>query len=479
MRNTNFIFATGFNRSRSSHDPDDVHETRNDSFGSSSCGLFILRPSHPVIFLSRFEPHSNSYPVMDGQDGSSVPVAPLRGPRHRHISRSAAKRESVQLLGSIKDLQAHFARAGLVEHRAGAGAGVKGSSLNTLGEDEEVDRENRPPPVRSDRRVERKTWKDVELPRIDPATARLEARRIASSMRTAWSLPSAGSSSGSSSLVSSPSTAFHPDTSATDTRSILVRTAQSVRTIRNLALSIAHAHRSTDRRASASAQLHPRTGSKLRTSFSTPSRPAGMPRAVSLGVPERKSSLGVVSEGPQEDVHSDLRKAAIEVLASLRALEEQLRVADVVSDEIMPRSASPVESVGTASTAVGTSATVTSQRPSSSTQTTVHSDPDDYYYEDEEEYNLNALAQADAENAHTQTWEERLVAEDRKYRNLDENEAGGETLSHVEDSVAKWLKVVERIFHVSQSETVEIGAWTMPEQWEERSKGMSGRAEAS
>jgi hypothetical protein len=73
-----------------------------------------------------------------------LPIQPLKNPKYRHISRSAAKRESVQLLGSIKDLQLHFSRVGL-EHKPGVGAGVKGPGLGlgTVGEEE--DEENRPP----------------------------------------------------------------------------------------------------------------------------------------------------------------------------------------------------------------------------------------------------------------------------------------------------------------------------------------------
>lgn len=412
--------------------------------------------------------------MMGAENNEEItPVAPLRNPRYRHISRSAAKRESVQLLGSIKDLQAHFARAGFVEHRAGAGVGVKGSgNLNTLGEDEEGDGENRPP-LRDEKRTERRMWKEVELPRTDPATARQEARRIASRMKVTWNIHSSTSaSSGSSSLVSSPSTAFYPESISRNTRSMFVSTAQSIRTIRNLALAIAHAHRSNDRRASASVHLSLRTTSKLRSSFSTPSRPGGMPRAVSARRPEKKSSLGIVTGGPQEDIHSDLRRAAIDVLASLRALEETLRIYhDTQGLETTTRTSSPIESVGTSSPAFDASTTVTSQRPSSSSRSTNFSDPDDYDYEDEEEYNLNAMAIADAESAHTQTWEERLVAEDRRYEDLEEAKASGDQLVQVKDSVKKWLRIVERIFHVSRDEPAELGTWVKQELWEGRPKG--------
>lgn len=199
-----------------------------------------------------------------------------------------------------------------------------------------------------------------------------------------------------------------------------------------------------------------------------------MPRAVSLGVPERKSSLGMVTEGPHEDVHSDLRRAAIEVLASLRALEEVLRVyrdpAGEEPDEMI-RTVSPIESVGTSSTTLDASTTINSQRPSSSSRSTNFSEGDEYFYEDEEEYNLNALAAADAENAHTQTWEERLVVEDRRYRDLSNAGDAEGRIGHVEDSVKKWLRIVERIFHVSRDEPAEVGSWVKLDMWEGLPKG--------
>jgi hypothetical protein len=407
---------------------------------------------------------------MDESTDPQSSASALRNPKHRHIARSAAKRESVQLLGSIKDLQAHFARAGFVEHRPGAGAGLKGSGLNTLGEDDEHDGENRPPPVRDERRRERKTWKDVDLPRVDPIAARREARGIVGSMRATWGLLSTSSSSGSSSMVSSPTTMFYPDHSGKDTRSALVNTARSIRTIRTLALAISHVARPTDRRVSSSSQLLPRPTSKFRQSFSTPSRPSGMPRAVSLGVPERKSSLGILQEGPQPDIQADLRKAAIEVLACLRALEEVLRYDEGYEgiDNGRPSrlTDSPIESTGTGSTTLGTDTAQTSLRPPST-------GPEyDDYGDDEEEYNLNALALADAENEqHTRTWEERIVAEGRRYSEIDTLDSSTERLSHLKDSLSRWIAVVERIFQVPKEGSNDVEEWAKPELWHERPSG--------
>jgi hypothetical protein len=399
---------------------------------------------------------------MDESTDPQSSASALRNPKHRHISRSAAKRESVQLLGSIKDLQAHFARAGFVEHRPGAGAKLKGSGLNTLGEDDELDGENRPPPVRDERRRERKTWKDVDLPRVDPSAARREARGIVGLMRATWGLSLSSSSSGSSSMVSSPTTMFYPEkgSAAKDTRGAFVNTARSIRTIRTLALAISHVARPTDRRVSSSSQL---PSSKLRQSFSTPSRPAGMPRAVSLGVPERKSSLGVMQEAPQVDIQADLRKAAIEVLACLRALEEILRYEEGYDEGIARPSRltdSPIESTGTGSSSLGTDTAQTSLRPPST------GPGYDDYGDDEEEYNLNALALADAENEqHTRTWEERIVAEGRQYGEFDNLGPITERQVHLKDALSRWIAVVERIFQVPQERANDVEDWAKQGLW--------------
>lgn len=404
----------------------------------------------------------------DSTEGQSSASA-LRNPRHRHISRSAAKRESVQMLGSIKDLQAHFARAGFVEHRPGAGVGVKGSGLSAFEEEAGLGTENRPPMARDERRTERKTWKEVNLPKVDPAAARREARAIVGSMRATWGLQLPSSSSGSSFMVSSPTAYFYPDTSSKDTRSALVSTAQSIRTIRTLALATSHISRPSDRRVSSSSQILPRAGSRLRPTFSTPSRPSGMPRAVSLGVPNTTSALGVLEEGPQEDMQADLRKAAIEVLACLRALEENMRLEARHSGFIRDHDAAGIiESNDSASTNLGTDTASTSVRPLS--------EANDYhdYQDDEEEYNLNALALAEFENQqHTQTWEERIVADERQYMEIEALDRTPEWLKHLKDSLSRWINVVERIFRMPREGALEIELWAKPELWHGRSRGMT------
>jgi hypothetical protein len=196
-----------------------------------------------------------------------------------------------------------------------------------------------------------------------------------------------------------------------------------------------------------------------------------MPRAVSLGVPSRVSSLGILEEGPQEDMQADLRKAAIEVLACLRALEERMRLDHDFTgygQGSTDRTESPIESTGSASTNLNTDTDTTSLRPSSGAN-----DFHDYE-DDEEEYNLNALALAEFENQqHTQTWEERIVADGREYKEMDTSDASQEWLNHLKDSVTRWINVVERIFRMPRDGATELESWAQPEMWHGRSRGWS------
>ena len=406
---------------------------------------------------------------MDFPSSSQAPH-PLRNPKHRHVARSAAKRESVQMLGSIKDLQLRFSQAGLVEHRPGAGAGVK-ASLDTLGEDDET--ENRPPGAEKNAGKERKPWKDIDMPRIDPTTARREARSLARRMRSIWDLDSTPSPA----TPASPHTPMTPSKKETDTRSMLIHTAQAVRRARTLALSAGPSRllgMNGPRRVSSPAVGNPRPISKPRSSFSTPSRPNALPRAVSLGQPERKSSLGPLAEEIPDPITA-LRKAALDLLSGLRVLEERLRV----TREVDPQSTSifihqPRDQ--TASPSLLSDSSVqnrerdasqedtppSSFRPLSSASCTsgMYSEPDIYAFDEDEDYNLNALAQ-DEETKHTFTWEERIIAEDREYRQLSV-EAWEEEGRKVRDAAQKWVGIVEQIFAID-SAVISLPAWAEAE----------------
>lgn len=378
------------------------------------------------------------------------------------------------MLGSIKDLQMHFARAGLVEHRPGSGVGVKG--LNSLDEDEE----NIPPASSSSGSKpvmkERKPWKEVDLPRIDPNTARREARGLVYNLRNTWSLGGGSSGMVSSATVmfptsptvsmnlSSPTTPGRINRGGKDSASVLVNTAQTIRRIRSLVLSVSNP---VNRKASGSnIHLAPPKANKPRSSFSTPSRPSSgspLPRAVSHGSnPPRKSSLGPSSfnDAPSKaDELAELRKAALEVLGGLRALEESLRI----EVETPPRPRYDTITSESDTTASSILSDQESARPTSTTFT----EPD-IYDSDEEDYSLNALAQHHNENAHLVTWEDRIIQEGRMYREMESDE---ERWDNVRDSVRKWVGVVEHMFGVREGQTPgELEEWAK-DQWQGRETG--------
>ncbi|WVQ81331.1 hypothetical protein IAT38_003454 [Cryptococcus sp. DSM 104549] len=449
---------------------------------------------------SSFSPSSTSQP----------PLPQFRNPKHRHVSRSAAKRESVQLLGSIQDLRMQFSQV-QVSHKAGAGAGIRGGGggLGSVGEDEEE--ENRPPGDRtsgtsSRERRERKPWKEVDLPRVDPETARKEARSIVTSIREIWGLSLPASPSSATSLPSSRSLYFSTSTNlaslaggsgnggteaggeenrrtSESIQAALVTTARSIRRIRFLALSVSH----QNRHVSGPTLLPAPRASKLRTSFSTPSRPgAPLPRTVSGGAPRQerrvsggpRGSLGASvtvdgrrAGGEGYDALADLRRAALEVLTTLRALEERLRLFQTRPEHDLPPDLSRALSPGATSTSGSdrTAPTPTTTTSAPNSTSVLSSEPEymDSEY-DSDEYNLNALAQeddADAARA-AQPWEERIVVEQREYRVLEgpewEKEARG-----TREGVGKWVGVVERLFVVAgKGGETELEGWVKEEGWE-------------
>lgn len=368
------------------------------------------------------------------------PPQPLLNPKYRHISRSAAKRESVQLLGSIKDLQRHFLRAASIEHRPGAGIGVKG--LGTLGEEEE----NRDPAdslsasTNGGPSRDRKLWKEVELQRVDIETARKEVKAIISDLRGLWSL---GRGTPGTSASTSPTT---PTFGQTDTQQLLVRTARSIRRVRELSLSITQ----TGRKVSNGMSTLPRP-KQGRTSISTPSRPAAtLPRAVSASgstLPVRQSSLGAIAAANDpSDTFGSLRRAAMEVLAGLRGMEERLR---------LQSNTAPVLETGSGlsgTQSVSTSSTDDPSRPPSSMSGLV-SEPESMNEQEEEEWNMNILAADGDLHRHIETWEERIAAEGREYRAISSGEAGKER-----EAVRRWLGVVESVFR-SDGEREATGRW--------------------
>ncbi|WWC72891.1 uncharacterized protein I206_106855 [Kwoniella pini CBS 10737] len=393
--------------------------------------------------------NTNNSPTSSSSSSSFTQpsLQPLRNPKYRHISKSAAKRESVQMLGSIKDLQMHFASGGKVEHRPGAGIGIKGkSSLGILGEDLEGE-ENRPPSSLSDRRRPH-PHKNIDLPRIDIEDARREAKSIIDDVRGIWGLslplsPSSAVNSNSSGLPSSKSLYFpinfdgddeaHGENrTSEDIQSALVKTAQSIRRIRFLALSISH--NSSNPTSSRSGILQSRLGGagKIRSSLSTPSRPTGVPlRTVSN--PNSAIMTERKTRGFKGDLLSELRKAALEVLTQLRELEESLRVSD--------RSKSPTEdrpfSPGTDE--------ISGSGSGNGSGSGIFIEPDNYDSEEDELYNPNNLATNSEDTSHLTNWEDRILSEQREYKDLDDNSWEKEARG-TREGMGKWVGVVEQLF---------------------------------
>ena len=387
--------------------------------------------------------------------------APLKNPRYRHISRSAAKRESVQLLGSIRDLQLRFSQAGLVEHRSGAGVGIR-SGLGEIGE-KEGEEENVPPSSSSvtsereqlekARRRHARPWKEVGNVRMEVGQAKTEASALVVTIKALWELyaplspvnpTSQASGTGRESETLTPSLPSPTSTNDEfDTRSTLVSTAQATRRIRTLALAVSHPRKVSTPVPPPTCNLRRVSGSAAASRFSG----AGLPRAVSYTT-DRRGSSGAGSAGEkagegQSDDWEDLRKVALDVLAALRLLEEDLRIDEAVN--------SPARTVFDEPESVNGAA----NGPAAGTGQSGEHDYD-------EEYSFNALAQGD-EGRGQQTWEERIMSENRTYRPLDQSSR----VKGAREAVRKWAEVVERIFGVSEASKSEMGAWVKGE-WDGR-----------
>lgn len=342
---------------------------------------------------------------------TSKPISPAMRKYHKHISRSAAKRESVSALPSIKDLKQRWSSGGQVEHRAGSGVGIRPSPLAAPSEEEE---HNRSP--------ERKPYKEVQLARVAPAEARREADDLVGQICDLWGV-GRGTSSQSTSSPSEP---------PADVAELLVKTARAVRRVRSLNLAAVDPGQ---RRVSVPL---PRVPAR----FSTPSRPSGgpgqsMPRIAS-------SSKPTASE--EEDKSAPVRRAALDLLGQLRHLEERLRVQSAETSEV------PGES--SLSTDESTTRVLSSRRASMA-----ESESEDMMWSDEE-YNINEAAR-EAEMARTHApWEERLVSEARDYRKV----AGQEWTDQSEparSAVQRWVTAVEGIF--AESKDKPSDPWVISE----------------
>lgn len=295
---------------------------------------------------------------VDGDEPSPL-QAPLRRKYHRHISRSAAKRDSVATLPSIRDLQLHFSGGG-VAHRDGSGAGIRASPLGAVLE-----------------RAEHKPWKEVALTHIAPSEARKEASFLAREVSATWALQG----------------------SPANVQTVFVDTAAAVRRMRALALSLATVGRQV-------------STPRAPASFSVPSRPTGVgatPRSVSAPV------LGIDRTAP-------LRRAALEVLGQLRALEESLRnsVPLLVVNGENPNSPVQEQTLTSGASCAGE-------------------------WSDDDEYDINEVARMAEATRSRPPWEERIVSEARGYRTLNGDEWATESEA-ARSAVRRWVEVVGSLF---------------------------------
>lgn len=327
---------------------------------------------------------------------------------HRHISRSAAKRQSVSALPSIKSLKQQWSSGGHVEHRAGAGVGIRPASLSVTAEDEEADT----------RRQEHKPWKEVKLARVAPAEARREASELLERISELW-----GISPGDQGASTSPP--------PPDVADLLVKTARAVRRVRSLNLAAAPPGQ---RRVSAPlARPH--------AMFSTPSRPSGIPNHHIGRIASSSKADAVMAAQP--DPSAPVRRAALDLLGQLRNLEERLRVQSDDSSAIAD--GEPLAHPDTAPNG--------SRRLSSASF-------DDYAWSDEDEYNINEAArEAEMARSH-EPWEERLLSEGRVYREVQGSD-WAEQSGSARKAVRRWVEVVEGVFREGQDQPTD--AWVINE----------------
>lgn len=344
---------------------------------------------------SRFDSPDTAGTQLESLDEKDV-VSPLpRVPSgvtrkyHRHVSRSAAMRESVSQLPSIKDLKQKWSSGGQVEHRAGTGVGIRPSPLAVPREADELPRRERQP------------WKDVKLAKVALGEARKEASEIVEHVCQLWGIAHGDEL---------PSRKESPESPA-DVAAVLVETARAVRRVRSLNMSVVPPGQ---RRVSAPLP-------RIQARFSTPSRPSSGPSQPMQRV--ASSSKPEVAALP--DPSAPVRRAALDLLGQLRTLEERFRVQSQAHG---------------AATEGGDAAdsSLTGRRLSTTSY-------DDAEWSDDDEFNINEAAR-EVESARSHApWEERLVSEGREYRDIEGDEWQKESTS-ARNAVSLWVNVVEGVF---------------------------------
>ncbi|KAL1407529.1 hypothetical protein Q8F55_006962 [Vanrija albida] len=405
--------------------------------------------------------------IVDAPDGmaplpSGPPPSGLRHKYHRHMARSAAKRESVQALPSIRDLQLQFSGGGArVEHRAGLGVGIRSSPLAAMLEDDEGE-------GRRDRTQEPRPWKEVQLARVNAVEASAEATQLVATIRKRWG-PGRGSPPSS------------PGAPPEDVRGAFVETARAVRRVRTLALALVP---SGQRRVSGPA------GRSGVPTFSTPSRPAvKATRRVVSGASDGRSGSVPPPVVATPDPIAPVRRAALDLLGQLRHLEERIRqqhdkppklvvIPDGGGDPTVVESpvavthqhsadttTSPPSRSDNSSPAFDSPRRYPNRRLSSPSKELLYSPASsngDLAYDDfsdnEEYFNVNDLArELENEDRPREPWEDRLVSEDRRYKTVSPTAWSAESRK-VSEAAGRWADAVERAFGGERA-AGPTGAW--------------------
>lgn len=428
---------------------------------------------HDIDDYEEDDSYTDSTPassIVDAPDGmgpfTPLPAGPppsgLRHKYHRHMARSAAKRESVQALPSIRDLQLQFSGGGArVEHRAGLGVGIRSSPLAAMLQDDEGE-------GRRDRLQEPRPWKEVQLARVNAAEASAEATRLVATIRKRWG-PGRGSPPSS------------PGIPPEDLRGAFVETARAVRRVRTLALALVPT--TGQRRASGP------VGRSGVPTFSTPSRPAvKTTRRVVSGASDGRHSSVPPPVVAAPDPIARVRRAALDLLAHLRHLEERTRLQHekppklvvipdgggeptVVESPVAvthgaDTTSSPPNRSDNSSPAFDSPRRYPNRRLSSPSKELLYSPassngdlPYDDYSDNEDYFNVNDLArELENEDRPREPWEDRLLSEDRRYKAVSPTAWSAESRK-VSEAAARWADAVERAFGGERAPAGPTGAW--------------------
>ena len=271
----------------------------------------------------------------------------------------------------------------------------------------------------SSRNQQRRPYKGIDLDRLDVATARDEAKSLVDAVYQSW-------------------TSGPVNDSTSSIRPMLIDTAQAIRRVRTLALLLASHSREPSNGS---------TPKSKRQGFSVPSRPNSLP------VPPPDPSQKARRPRKESQELTDLRRTALEVLAALRALEEDLR--QQATETLSLEALSPTLSSSEMTDPDAPSTAPTSIRPPS---VAGFSDTE-ALDQDDDGYNVNLLAQG--LDRHVQTWEERLVDEERDYGVPSDWE---QATSNLRQALARWSAAVEAVFTAATT-SAEVAAWA-EESWE-------------